>query len=66
MADQKRGERRARVLCPPYAVEYRPGQLLREIRHRDSKAYIRATVETLALLNYLRLCADSLEKGETS
>jgi len=47
---------------PPLAVDYRPGCLLEAIRHGDSKGYVRATVETLQLLNYLRLAADGLAK----
>ncbi|OPX19608.1 MAG: type III-B CRISPR module-associated protein Cmr5 [Desulfobacca sp. 4484_104] len=47
--------------APPYAVDYAEGVLLANIRENNSRTYLRATVEALQLLNYLKLVASGLE-----
>lgn len=47
--------------CDHYVPPYGEGGLLANIRDKDSRTYRRATVEALALLNYLRLAASGLD-----
>ncbi len=47
--------------APPYGVDYNAGVLLAQIRENNSRTYLRATVETLKLLNYLKLVVSGLE-----
>ncbi len=46
---------------PPYGVEFGEGVLLAQIRENSSRTYVRAAVEALQLLNYLKLVATALD-----